>query len=152
MGFETLSAMLAGIANEVAQNHWCVWPDTMTARAFSRRARYGVADGVLIPYINTAEEARHSRELRPLPDLRHPLRLLPLRSMNKKGLLGYASAASENTILALQVETAVCIKNIDEIAAIPGVDILFLGQNDLCMSMGLYRKVRDFPTCTPRLN
>ena len=42
------------------------------------------------------------------------------------------------------METADCIKNIDEIAAVPGVDMLFLGQNDLCMSMGLYEKYK-FP-------
>ena len=64
--------------------------------------------------------------------------------MNKAGLLGYAGAANDNIIVALQVETADCIKNIDEIAAVPGVDILFLGQNDLCMSMGLYEKYK-FP-------
>ena len=44
----------------------------------------------------------------------------------------------------LQVETASCIENMAEIAAVPGVDILFLGQNDLCMSMGLYEKY-EFP-------
>jgi 4-hydroxy-2-oxoheptanedioate aldolase len=51
------------------------------------------------------------------------------------------------------VETADCIKNIDEIAAVPGVDILFLGQNDLCMSMGLYEKYK-FPDMytSPELN
>tara|TARA_B100000029_G_scaffold387615_1_gene383666 strand:- start:370 stop:822 length:453 start_codon:yes stop_codon:yes gene_type:complete len=64
--------------------------------------------------------------------------------MNKDGLLGYAGAANDNVICALQVETADCIKNIDEIAAVPGVDLLFLGQNDLCMSMGLYEKYQ-FP-------
>jgi len=64
--------------------------------------------------------------------------------MNRAGLLGYAGAAGANTIVALQVETADCIKNIDAIAAVPGVDILFLGQNDLCMSMGLYEKY-EFP-------
>lgn len=42
------------------------------------------------------------------------------------------------------METADCIKNIDAIAAVPGVDLLFLGQNDLCMSMGLYEKYK-FP-------
>jgi len=42
------------------------------------------------------------------------------------------------------VETADCIKNIEAIAAVPGVDLLFLGQNDLCMSMGLYEKYK-FP-------
>src|SRR5579872_7346649 len=52
--------------------------------------------------------------------------------------------AGENTIVALQVETADCIKNMDAIAAVPGIDILFLGQNDLCMSMGLYEKY-EFP-------
>jgi 4-hydroxy-2-oxoheptanedioate aldolase len=64
--------------------------------------------------------------------------------MNKKGLLGYAGKWNENAIIALQVETADCIKNIDEIAAVPGLDLLFLGQNDLCMSMGLYEKY-EFP-------
>jgi 4-hydroxy-2-oxoheptanedioate aldolase len=64
--------------------------------------------------------------------------------MNKGGLLGYAGAANDNVIVALQVETADCIRNIDDIAAVPGVDMLFLGQNDLCMSMGLYEKYK-FP-------
>src|SRR6202162_2417780 len=68
----------------------------------------------------------------------------PQRSMNKAGLLGYAGAANDNLIVALQVETADCIKNMAEIAAVSGVDILFLGQNDLCMSMGLYEKYK-FP-------
>jgi 4-hydroxy-2-oxoheptanedioate aldolase len=77
----------------------------------------------------------------------------PQRSMNKDGLLGYAGNWNNNGIVALQVETADCIKNIDEIAAVPGVDILFLGQNDLCMSMGLYEKYK-FPEMytSPELN
>src|SRR3984893_2929100 len=60
------------------------------------------------------------------------------------GVLGYAGNANNNLIVALQVETASCIENMKEIAAVPGVDILFLGQNDLCMSMGLYEKY-EFP-------
>jgi 4-hydroxy-2-oxoheptanedioate aldolase len=68
----------------------------------------------------------------------------PQRSTNKAGLLGYVGNANKNIIVALQVETASCIENIDEIAAVPGVDMLFLGQNDLCMSMGLY-ETYEFP-------
>ncbi len=64
--------------------------------------------------------------------------------MSKDGLLGYAGAANSNVIIALQVETASCIENMAEIAAVPGVDLLFLGQNDLCMSMGHYEKY-EFP-------
>ena len=44
-----------------------------------------------------------------------------------------------------QVETADCIANMEEIAALPGIDILFLGQNDLCMSMGLFAREYVFP-------
>src|SRR5260370_15889722 len=56
-------------------------------------------------------------------------------------------------MVALEVETASCIENMAEIAAVPGVDILFLGQNDLCMSMGLYEKY-EFPLMytSPELN
>ena len=43
------------------------------------------------------------------------------------------------------METADCIKNMEEIAALPGIDILFLGQNDLCMSMGLFAREYVFP-------
>jgi 2-keto-3-deoxy-L-rhamnonate aldolase RhmA len=47
-------------------------------------------------------------------------------------------------IIALQIETADSIKNMDAIAAVDGVDMLFLGQNDLCMSMGLF-ETYQFP-------
>src|SRR5262249_18547361 len=102
------------------------------------------ADGVLVPYINTADQARQAVSCARYPTMGTRSVYFPQRSMNRAGLLGYAGAANENVIVALQVETADCIKNIDEIAAIPGVDILFLGQNDLCMSMGLYEKY-EFP-------
>jgi hypothetical protein len=61
----------------------------------------------------------------------------PQRSTNAAGLLGYVPNSNKNVIVALQVETHDCIKNIEAIASVKGVDILFLGQNDLCMSMGL---------------
>ena len=102
------------------------------------------ADGVLIPYINTADEARQAVSCTSYPTAGTRSVYFPQRSMNKAGLLGYAGNFNNNGIVALQVETADCIKNIAEIAAVPGVDILFLGQNDLCMSMGLYEKYK-FP-------
>ena len=36
----------------------------------------------------------------------------PQRCMNKPGLLGYAGPANNNCIIALQVETADCIRNV----------------------------------------
>jgi len=52
--------------------------------------------------------------------------------------------ANKNVIIAMQIETADSIKNMESIAATEGVDMLFLGQNDLCMSMGLF-ETYEFP-------
>ena len=142
MGNECLSGMLAGIANGGA---------TSMVRVGGYSDRPGIqqsldmgADGVLVPYINTADEARAAVSCCRYPTAGTRSVYFPQRSMNKGGLLGYAGAANDNVIVALQVETADCIRNMDAIAAVPGVDMLFLGQNDLCMSMGLYEKYK-FP-------
>src|ERR1019366_1360359 len=142
MSYETLSCMLAGIGSGGAKS--LVRVSGYQDRAGIQQALDMGADGVLVPYINTAEEARQAVRCCRYPTAGTRSVYFPQRSMNKAGLLGYAGAANDNTIVALQVETADCIKNIDEIAAVPGLDMLFLGQNDLCMSMGLYEKY-EFP-------
>jgi 4-hydroxy-2-oxoheptanedioate aldolase len=142
MGYESLSAMLAGISNGGAKS--VVRVAGYHDRAGIQQALDMGSDGVLVPYINTADQARQAVSCARYPTMGTRSVYFPQRSMNRAGLLGYAGAANENVIVALQVETADCIKNIDEIAAVPGVDILFLGQNDLCMSMGLYEKY-EFP-------
>lgn len=142
MSYETLSAMLAAISHGGAKS--LVRVGGYTDRAGIQQSLDMGADGVLVPYINTAEEAAQAVSCCRYPTAGTRSVYFPQRSMNREGLLGYASKANENVIVALQVETADCIKNIDEIAAVPGVDILFLGQNDLCMSMGLYEKYK-FP-------
>jgi len=142
MGYEKLSAMVSGISNGGAKS--LVRVGGYTDRPGIQQSLDIGADGVLVPYINTAEEARQAVSCARYPTAGTRSVYFPQRSMNKEGLLGYAGAANNNVIVALQVETADCVKNIDEIAAIPGVDILFLGQNDLCMSMGLYEKY-EFP-------
>jgi len=142
MGYERLSAMVSGIANGGAKS--LVRVGGYSDRPGIQQSLDMGADGVLVPYINTAEEARQAVSCARYPTTGTRSVYFPQRSMNKDGLLGYAGAANNNVIVALQVETADCIKNIDEIAAVPSVDILFLGQNDLCMSMGLYEKY-EFP-------
>src|SRR5690242_6733452 len=151
MGFEKLSAMLSGIASGGAKS--LVRVEGYHDRGGIQQALDLGADGVLIPYINTAAEARQAVSCAKYPITGTRSVYFPQRSMNKDGLLGYAGNWNNNGIVALQVETADCIKNIGEIAAVPGVDILFLGQNDLCMSMGLYEKY-EFPHMytSPELN
>jgi 4-hydroxy-2-oxoheptanedioate aldolase len=142
MGNEQLSAMLAAVGSGGAKS---------MVRVAGYHDRGGIqqaldlgADGVLVPYINTAEEARQAVSCCRYPTEGTRSVYFPQRSTNKAGLLGYVGNANKNIIVALQVETASCIENIEAIAAVKGVDILFLGQNDLCMSMGLYEKY-EFP-------
>src|SRR3954451_8939328 len=142
MDHEKLSAMLCAISNGGAKSMVSVagYHD----RAGIQQALDLGADGVLVPYINTADEARQAVSCARYPTEGTRSVYFPQRSTNKAGLLGYVGNANKNIIVALQVETAACIQNMQEIAAVPGVDILFLGQNDLCMSMGLYEKY-EFP-------
>jgi 4-hydroxy-2-oxoheptanedioate aldolase len=98
------------------------------------------ADGILIPYVNNAEEVKQAVSFCRYPTSGTRSVYFPQRSMNKDGLLAYVENFTKDVIVAVQIETADSIKNIEEIAAVEGVDILFLGQNDLCMSMGLYEK------------
>jgi 4-hydroxy-2-oxoheptanedioate aldolase len=142
MGPEKLSAMIAAVANGGAKS---------MVRVAGYHDRGGIqqaldlgADGILVPYINTAEEARQavSCALYPMGGTRSVY--FPQRCTNRAGLLGYVGNSNRNVIVALQVETAACIENMEEIAAVPGVDMLFLGQNDLCMSMGLF-ETYEFP-------
>ncbi len=151
MDHERLSAMLCAIASGGAKS---------MVRVAGYHDRGGIqqaldlgADGVLIPYINTAEEARQGVSCARYPTVGTRSVYFPQRSTNKAGLLGYVGNANKNIIVALQVETASCIQNMAEIAAVPGVDILFLGQNDLSMSMGLY-ETYEFPHMytSPELN
>ena len=148
---EKLSAMLSGIANGGAKS--LVRVGAYNDRPGIQQALDLGADGVLIPYINSAEEARQAVSCTKYPTVGTRSVYFPQRSMNKAGLLGYAGNFNKNGIVALQVETASCIEHMAEIAAVPGVDILFLGQNDLCMSMGLYDKY-EFPHMytSPELN
>src|ERR1700730_14010599 len=142
MSYETLSTMLSGIASGGAKS--LVRVGGYLDRAGIQQSLDTGADGILVPYINTAEEARAAISCMRYPTAGTRSVYFPQRSMNKAGLLGYAGSANDNVIKSLQVETADCIKNMAEIAAVSGVDMLFLGQNDLCMSMGLFEKYK-FP-------
>lgn len=103
------------------------------------------ADGVLIPYVNNAKELEEAVSCCYYPTQGTRSVYTPQQCMNAEGLLGYVPNSNKNVIVAFQVETADCIKNINEIMAVKGIDIAFLGQNDLCMSMGLYDGRYEFP-------
>jgi 4-hydroxy-2-oxoheptanedioate aldolase len=52
--------------------------------------------------------------------------------------LGEATAAiNEATLVVVMLETPLAIDNVEAIAAVPGLDVLLVGANDLCLEMGI---------------
>jgi 4-hydroxy-2-oxoheptanedioate aldolase len=73
----------------------------------------------------------------------HPL---GLRGINNTGIDGrfgtiplaeYMRQANERTFIAIQIEHVDAVEDVERIAAVPGVDVLFIGPADLSQSMGL---------------
>jgi 4-hydroxy-2-oxoheptanedioate aldolase len=146
INYNSMSTMLSGIGNGKAKSF--VRVAGYDDRSGIQQALDAGSDGVLIPYVNNAEEVQQAVNccLYPEPSKHDGSRSIyfPQRSSNQDGLLGYTGSWNENALVAIQVETADCIENIDEILSVDGLDIAFLGRNDLAMSMGLFEKY-EFP-------
>lgn len=48
----------------------------------------------------------------------------------------YLLSANDNVMVCVQIESQKAVDNVEEIAAVDGVDMLFVGPNDLAASMG----------------
>jgi 2-keto-3-deoxy-L-rhamnonate aldolase RhmA len=104
---------------------------------YIQRALDTGAQGVLVPLVRTAAEAEGIVRATRYPPL-GARSYGPLRASHY-GLdnADYLAHANENMLVALIVETREALENIDAIAAVPGVDVLYLGLFDLCLSLGL---------------
>jgi 2-keto-3-deoxy-L-rhamnonate aldolase RhmA len=73
----------------------------------------------------------------------HPLGLRGVNGTGVDGRYGtlplqeYFRRANEETFVAIQVEHADAVAEVEKIAALPGVDVLFIGPADLSQSMGI---------------
>ncbi len=52
-------------------------------------------------------------------------------------------SANEETVLILQIESRQAYDNLDEIAGVPGIDVLFVGPMDLSASLGVITQLHD---------
>ncbi|KAF4122930.1 4-hydroxy-2-oxoheptanedioate aldolase [Geosmithia morbida] len=50
----------------------------------------------------------------------------------------YLQKANENILVIVQIESRKAVENVEEIAAVDGIDMLFIGPNDLASSMGYF--------------
>jgi 2-keto-3-deoxy-L-rhamnonate aldolase RhmA len=69
----------------------------------------------------------------------------PAMATSRWGMSGadYVKFANENVLVAVIIEQKQAIENIEEIASVPGIDVLFIGANDLSFSLGVGGKLND---------
>ena len=53
----------------------------------------------------------------------------------------YIPNVEKNLVGVIQIETPNALQNIDAIAATEGVDVLFVGPNDLSLSLGIFGQI-----------
>lgn len=95
-------------------------------------------EGVMIPSIETAAEAQAAVAACRYPPVgRRGSAVGSVRASNYGAATHYANSAADQLLIILQIESAVAVANIDAIAAVEGIDVLFIGPFDLSGSIGL---------------
>jgi 4-hydroxy-2-oxoheptanedioate aldolase len=91
---------------------------------------------LLIPYVQSAEEARSAvAAIRYAPDGVRGVSALT-RATRFGRVEGYARRAADELCLLVQIETRQALNELEAIAAVDGVDGIFIGPADLAASLG----------------
>ena len=93
------------------------------------------AMGIVAPMIQSVEEATRLVEACRYPPLGRRS-LGPVRVGARDGM-GYVASANDRICVIPMIETVEALAAVEEIAAVPGVDALFVGPFDLSFSLGL---------------
>lgn len=92
---------------------------------------------IMVPYVQNAEEARRAaRAMRYPPEGERGVANV-IRANRFGARADYPKSANDEVCLIVQVETLDALAEIPHIAAVDGVDALFIGPSDLSASMGL---------------
>lgn len=107
--------------------------------SMATRALDGGALGIVMPHVDTAEQARAVVDHLKYPPAGHRsagggmpyfgFRSIPIGEATRE--------ANAQTLMVVMLETPLAVANADAIAAVEGVDVLLIGTNDLMMEMGM---------------
>ena len=90
---------------------------------------------IMVPMVNSVEAARRAVDAAKFPPV-GKRSFGPYRAARYSfGVDEYMTRADELATLIVQIENVDAARNVDEILAIPGVDAVFMGPNDLAYSM-----------------
>ena len=93
--------------------------------------------GVIFPFTSTPELARRAAAACRYPPVGLRGSGADLAQFRWPAPEGYYDFADENVLVIAVVEDTRALAQIDEIAATPGIDVLFIGTSDLSFSLGL---------------
>lgn len=109
------------------------WNDMVAMKRILDAGAYGI----LVPYVNTRQEAEAAVAAckYPTTGIRGvaPSPRAPGWNMNS---MNYMSRANEEVLVMTAVETLEAVENIEEITQVEGLDGIFIGPMDLATSMG----------------
>jgi 2-dehydro-3-deoxyglucarate aldolase/4-hydroxy-2-oxoheptanedioate aldolase len=133
-GFENLQAQLQAMnGSATVPFARAPWNDMV---AIKRILDTGVM-GVLVPYVNTREEAQAAvAACKYPPQGVRGVAGSPRAAGYTRNTMPYLSTANEETIVMIAVETMEAVGNLDEILTVEGLDGVFIGPVDLASSMG----------------
>jgi 2-keto-3-deoxy-L-rhamnonate aldolase RhmA len=108
-----------------------------------RRALDVGATGVLVPFVNTAEQARQAVAAAKYPPL--GVRGFSFSRANDWGVNFQADVRSANdeTAVIVMIESRQGVDNVEAIVAVDGVDAVFIGPYDLSGSYGIPGQTQD---------
>jgi 2-keto-3-deoxy-L-rhamnonate aldolase RhmA len=100
--------------------------------------------GIVVPHVETADEAREVVQKLKYPPIGH--RLMggtgPHYGLRAPSTDDAAQALNAANLTVVMLETPTVIANADAIAGVPGVDVLLIGTNDLCAEIFRQRTCR----------
>lgn len=104
------------------------------------------AGGVMFPYVNTVEEAQAAVASTRYP----PAGVRGVSRFNRASMFGkdfdsILVGEQPPPLVIIQVETKTAVANAAALAAVPGVDVLFVGPLDLSVSLGVPQQTKAEP-------
>jgi 4-hydroxy-2-oxoheptanedioate aldolase len=94
------------------------------------------AQSLIVPYVQTVEEARLAAAAVAYPPQGIRGVSTGSRASRFGTIPGYFETAREDIALVVQIETRTALDNLEAIAAVEGIDGLFIGPADLAASLG----------------
>ena len=110
---------------------------------YIKRALDAGVQGIMVPTVNTPEEARAAVAACRYPPLGIRGAAGGTRATSYGADMGYYGRAADELLIIVQVETPQAVENAAAIADVDGVDVVFVGPRDLSANIGKLNKFED---------